>query len=436
MRQLKDNAASLMILLLILAPLVVTAFACGGVSKSTILSAPIPADRPVDNTAKTTSVSQGKIPFQAYDARFPLGVFEDGHMLNGDSAGFQTMIRNLQAHHLDAVMFTNNVIDRDAPLLDVSDELGMPVFMLPAGDLNESWWPDEIPANIEMARTVARPAVRQFGSHPSFKGYIVKDEPRLDQREKVALLTQAYQELDPARPVTPILIGIDRVGPIFATAQPDVMLIDVYPLGHDNAPCDFTLTGFGYSTLDFVNYIRLVTKAKPADTPLWMILQTHSFGDDGAFALRAPTTTEVRLQHWLAIGEGATGIFWFVYSSQQGWIGLADNPDLFAEVATLAQRIDPLREVLLGIRKGPDQFTVSGGGQPYVSTLVSLDGALFYAVVVNRDCVSPHKLSISSETLSGRLKDRESGQVYDLNTPISFRPGDGKLFELIPIESE
>jgi hypothetical protein len=79
---------------------------------------------------------------------------------------------------------------------------------------------------------------------------------------------------------------------------------------------------------------------------------------------------------------------------------------------------------------------VSGGGQPYVSTLVSLDGALFYAVVVNRDCVSPHKLSISSETLSGRLKDRESGQVYDLNTPISFRPGDGKLFELIPIESE
>lgn len=362
------------------------------------------------------------------DLSFPIGIFEDAGITSGDVGNFKALLDDAEAHALDAVMFTNNFSDRDERLLDVSDERGFEVYMLPGGDLNVTWWPDDIPATSDAARDAAQPIVRRFSPHSSFGGYIVKDEPALHERDKVALLTRAFHDLDPERPAMPILIGVDRAGPIFAAAQPDVMLIDVYPVGYENPLCDFTMTGFGYPTLDFVGYVRQVTQNKPATTPLWIILQTHRFMDQ----LRQPLPVEVRAQNWLAIGEGATGIFWFIYSSQQGWTGLADNPALFSEVEALARRVRPLRHWLIGLQKGEDRFAVAGPRNPYVSTLRSADGRKLYAVAVNRDCEQSQSLSISSSRLSGRLRDLESPcRTYALDLPIRFPPGDGKIFELV-----
>ena len=53
-------------------------------------------------------------------------------------------------------------------------------------------------------------------------------------------------------------------------------------------------------------------------------------------------------------------------------------------------------------------------------------------VVVNRDCLQAQALTIQSSRLVGRLKDLETAAIYQLGEPISFPPGDGKLFELIP----
>jgi hypothetical protein len=227
----------------------------------------------------------------------------------------------------------------------------------------------------------------------------------------------------------PILIGVDRVGPIFEAAQPDVLLIDVYPVGYNNPPCDFTMTGFGYPDLDFVGYVRRVTENKPVTTPLWIILQTHNFMDQ----LRQPLPAEVRAENWLAIGEGATGIFWFIYSSQQGWTGLIDNPALYQEVTRLARRVAPLRNRLIGLRKSADTFTVTGQKNPYISTLVreGVTGIRYYAVAVNRDCEKAQPLTIGSSALSGRLWDLEGCRTYPLGEPLPFAPGDGRIFEFV-----
>jgi hypothetical protein len=366
------------------------------------------------------------------NSAFPIGVFEDGNMLAGKTALFEAMLKDLRRHGLDSVMFTNNKVSRDARLLGVSDRLGFNVFMLPAFDLAAGWWPADVPARIETARAVARPIVKQLGSHPSLKGYLVKDEPGRSELSKVALMTQALRELDPARTVTPILVGTDRVGPIFAAAQPGVMLIDVYPIGYENAACDFRMTGFGYQALDFVSYIRLVTRDKPAATPLWVILQTHSF----LTQLREPSIAEVRAQHWMAIGEGAKGIFWFIYGSQQGRTGLADNPPLFGEVAALARRVALLRSTLLPLLKAVDRFTISGEQQPYVSTLTSANHARLFVVAVNRDCERRQMLTIGAPSLKGRLRDLETSRTYALGSAIEFRPGDGKIFEFVPNRSD
>jgi hypothetical protein len=379
-------------------------------------------------TSPAAAGGPGRVaPSRPADAYFPVGVFEDANLVSGDATEFAAMLRDLKSHGLDSVMFTNNFARRDAHLLDISDDLGIKVFMLPAGDLNTDWWPASIPADAETARQAAQPIVDLLRPHPSFQGYIVKDEPGLGDLDKVALMTQAFKELDPARHVAPLLVGIDRVEPIFAAAQPDVMLVDVYPAGRTNKPCDFTMTGFGYQDLDFVSYIRLVTRSRSAGTPLWAILQTHQFED----SLRQPTPAEVRAQYWLAIGEGAKGIFWFIYSSQPGWVGLADNPALYRQVAALAQRTAPLRGALLNLHKVVDKFRIAGARKAYISTLVSASGASVYVVAVNMDCKQAHKLSISSPVFNGQLKDLETDRIYALGASIVFPPGDGKIFVLV-----
>lgn len=363
---------------------------------------------------------------------FPLGMFEDATMVlvdETDEQPFRRMINDLKPRGFDTVILANNWLERDNFLFEISDELGFQVFAMPARELDRQWWPPEVPADEEIARQLAEDVVRSFGRHPSIKGYIVKDEPDISEREKVALMTRALEAADSTRLATPILIGINRVGPIFESAQPGLMLINVYPVGKNNPIGDFTLTGLGYNDIGFVDYIRLVTENKPDDIPLWIILQAHRY-DGGPFSLREPVPAELRAQNWLAIGEGATGIFWFVYSTQQSWIGLADNPPLLEETTDLARRVGKIRHILLDLEKTRDVFEVEAEGNAYISTLTSHDGARQYAVAVNRDCEQPQALTIGTTAQGNRLRDLETGEVYEIGTPITFRPGDGKVFEL------
>jgi hypothetical protein len=370
---------------------------------------------------------------QSHPRWFPIGVFEDGNVVNGDTTRFGAMVRDLKSRKFDTVLFTNNAVDRDEPLLAISDRLGFDVIFAPATELDRSWWPPSVPASLDIAHRVIGPIVDRLKSHSSLKAYSIVDEPGLDLLNKVALATQTFREFDPSRLTMPTLVGTDRVGPIFDAARPDVMLIDVYPVGAKNAIGDFRMTGFGYPNLDFVSYVRAVTHDKPRTTPLWMILQTHQFGNGGPFSLREPTPAEVRAQNWLAIGEGATGIFWFIYSSEQGWIGLKDNPTLYSEVTHLANRVTPLREVLLNTYRTDDRVTVSSKSAAYASTLARDDNSARYIVVVNRNCVESQVLAIDVPGHPGALRDLETSRIYQFDSPISFNPGDGKIFELVAL---
>ena len=244
------------------------------------------------------------------------------------------------------------------------------------------------------------------------------------------------RQLDPDTPLMATLVGLNRVGPIYTAVGFDVMVIDVYPFGLNNPPCDMRMTGFGYKTIDFVAYIRAVSRDRSPDTPLWIILQTHSL-DNNRFSLRQPSPSEVRMQQWLALGEGATGIFWFIYSTQQSWIGLVDNPELFDEVTTQNRRLLRLRELFLKLEKTDYRFTVAGEHDPYISTLTSRDDdgddddQRLFALAVNRDCQHEQQLTINAPDPSGTLRDVETGRLYPSGEAMPFLPGDGRLFELL-----
>ena len=361
---------------------------------------------------------------------FPIGVWDDGNIITTTEL-FEAMIEDLKPRGLDTVLFTNNSVSRHAPLLDVSDRLGFNVIFAPTGELNDRWWPDTVPADADTARRVIEPLVDRIAGHPSLKGYLIADEPLLKLREKVKLAVDTIRARDPQRPAMPVLIGLERGEVIFADSQPGVMLIDVYPVAWGNAHCNFSMAGFGYPELDFVDYVRELASVKPESVPLWIILQTHRWGDGRSGSLREPTVEEVRLQTWLAVGEGAKGLFWFTYSSQQGWRGLTDNPPVYEEVTSLARRIVPLRRTLLDLRRTSDLFQVSGPDNAYVSTLERSDASATYAVVANRNCDRPERFTISAGNRRGALRDLEAGQIFPLGTPIEIAPGDGRIFEFV-----
>lgn len=358
---------------------------------------------------------------------FPLGLFEDANMTHGYDE-MKRWAAELKARGFDSAMLINaNVAERaDDDGLRATDEAGLEVYFNPGDDLNRDWWPDDVAPDPALARRIAQEMVQRLSSHPSLGGYYVADEPFLKDLPKVAPLHKAFQDADFDRPTMSVLIGRGRAELAYQQTRPDVMLLDVYPVGYANAVGDFTLTGFGYSDLDFVSYLRALTKDKPRGVPLWLILQTHSFEDQ----LREPTPAEVRAQNWLAVGEGAKGIFWFIYSSQQGWNGLKDNPALYDEVSRQTRRVAALRGVLKELFKAPDRFEVSGADVPYASSLQHRDGRHF-VVVVNRDCRSARRLAVRSGEIRGRLKDLETGQVYAQGTALEYAPGDGRVFELV-----
>jgi hypothetical protein len=378
--------------------------------------------------APSLGVSVASASPNSINSSFPLGVFEDATLHSGRAGRFDAMLEDLQARGLDSVLLTNSYASRDANLLDVSDRRGMNVFFALA-DLHQPWWASDTPADRDRAEALVRPALERLAGHPSLKGYSIADEPPLDLQEKLTVLTDVFHTLDPERPAMPILIGLDRVQPLFQAAKPRVLLIDVYPFGFKNPVGDLSMTGYGYWFMDFISYVRTVSQNRTPGTPLWMILQTHSFKEE----LRQPIPAEVRLQSWLAVGEGATGLFWFIYSSQQGWTGLQDAPGLMQEVSTFSKQIGPVRASLVRSVKAPDGFEVRGDGSPYVSTLRRGNSRML-AVVANRDVLRGHELRVTFPEAAGTLRNLTDGcRTYDLGQPIPFEPGAGAILELVPV---
>jgi hypothetical protein len=330
----------------------------------------------------------------------PYGVFEDTG-LTDNSTQFQAAIDDLQAHNMNSIMFTNGFAEYHEPMLNVSDaENFFVVSSWLMGDLNRDWWPDSVPATIENARSIIGPLVDQMAGHPSLKGWNIKDDATPNFNEKMRLVGQVIAERDNA-PWSPMMVQGDLGHQVYSAVQPPVFLTYDYPAGRSVAPCSWVPT--------WLSEIR--AQQRPPNVPFWFVLQTHQTGATG---LRYPTVEEIRLQNWIALGEGADGIWWFIYSTQQSWLGLKDSPERYAEVTSLAKRT---RSLPL-LTEAADTHTASNG---YVS-----DMGGDYIVMANTSCSS------ASLTLAPRVKVRnvETGKMYPAGAAIPFKGGDGGLFKI------
>jgi hypothetical protein len=258
---------------------------------------------------------------------FLFGIFDDANVHG--SSSYSTMLNDAGSNMgLNAAMLTNGNTSLADALLAVSDVHvpPIPTYIGPLAELNSN------------PNTPLGPIVQTLSVHPTLKGYYIRDEPSASEANQLKTWTDGFAALDSVRPAFAVLIGTDRVGPIENIVHPALLVIDVYPCAAAHpTELDFNMDGFGYPSLNMTQYIQQVTTQKPVNVPLHIILQTHNTSDAFGAVLRTPTAAEVQGQFWEAIGNGANHIWWFIYTTQQGWTGLDAATTLRAAILDLAQ---------------------------------------------------------------------------------------------------
>ena len=249
------------------------------------------------------------------------------------------------------------------------------------------------------------------------------------------------------------------------TVAPSEFLVDFYPFRLD-VP---TLDQAGYeaglqSALDscVTWYGTAREVAREAGLPLWAVVQAH----DWPRGLRDPTPEEIRVQVHLALAHGATGIFYFMYSSHLNDNQVADIQGLvdgnygitpkWTEVQSLNATLQDLDDTLLRLTSdavfagdAPVSFVqrLSDPVDFHLGTFTHADGSP-YLMVVNRRCrpgdpprwvtifLNPSRLQGLNH--SYLVEDLHSGEMVATSNGLSasfsvyLAPGEGRLFRLEP----
>lgn len=354
--------------------------------------------------------------------RYYFGVFSDSPLSVSDPPAF---FSGIAAIGLDSAIFTNGSTGRADTLATEADKRGTPVFI---GSL------EELAANPAADIPTI---VKALWRHKSLMAHYVIDEPATTDLTNIMTWVNAYRAADPAREAFPVLIGTDRVDPIYSGAGLKLLVIDVYPFGTANASMDTTMSGFGYA-FDMASYIQQVTINRDVLQPLYVILQTHG----GGVGLRLPTPAELNLEFWIATSLGANGVFWFIWDTEDFWAGL-DNavgdpnglrPALLALSGELTADV---RAVLRDTVPAVNEWTATSGA--VVRTLTIPDssrqaGPKRYVVVYNP---TTSTISTGLAPISGpprNLTNLRTGttQAGVATNNYSLAPGHGLLFQTTP----
>ena len=361
------------------------------------------------------------------EEQFAYGMFEDGNLVfNGWS--FEEVLEEIRdaSEMINWVMLTNGGTDRTTGLFDIAEEYDINLFVYPTRDVFHNFFAvDSIDHTVEDAIEAARPVVEDWGDKKMNRGYYTIDEPTWDRMGQTAALNKAFHRLDPDLPAAPVLSNGARTPHMFDGVQPDILVITAYPVRGN--------TTVGSWVPGFAEHIREQARTLPAGYPLWTILQTHGSANPGntGAAARTPEPVEVRAMHWLSLGEGTKGIFWFIFKTQQWWTGIEDNQPVFDEIANLADRMENYAGILPKLTKVEDRFEVEGEGpDPYVSTLTDAKGS-YYVILQNGDCLNEQDLTVTSKRTGNRggLRNLETGEEIRLGESVTLRPGDGAIYQ-------
>ena len=176
---------------------------------------------------------------------------------------------------------------------------------------------------------------------PILAWYLV-DEPDVHKwsRQRVS---QAHQKAKSAFPMhdTALVIGQGETKIPYYDLS-DILMMDWYPVPH------LALTSFG-------DNVRLAKEGQIAanngEHPLWGVVQTFNWKESKQYRPdndrigRFPTENEIRFMSYDGIVNGATGLFYFIFTSN-GKPLPKEQPQWWARVETVSKELSQLRPIL------------------------------------------------------------------------------------------
>ena len=165
-------------------------------------------------------------------------------------------------------------------------------------------------------------------------GYYVQDEPAIDRAaRKPSTNIQLIKAADPSGFNLAVLdLPLDVP---FWKDSVDVFGVDPYPLW---LPVENYIGEVG-------DWTRMAVNAVHASRPVWTIIQFYQADAMSSW----PTEQQLHDMSWMAIAEGATGVFYWSHGSRAlGWVkDPVEHAALYQELINVTKEIKDLEPVLL-----------------------------------------------------------------------------------------
>jgi hypothetical protein len=248
--------------------------------------------------------------------------------------------------------------------------------------------------------------------NPGALGYYNYDEPTVDALPAVFSQWPALSSADPGG----VIFGTSaRVAQFWRWHDmADVMSCDPYPIGSVLNVDDYA---YGARTAPPMVrtsiWTREVVQQSYASRPVWMVLQLFDFQN------QFPAYSQMKMQAYKAIINGATGILWWGYVSQQGleyeWYVAGDQQPYF-DFERISQEVMALEPFLISAAQ---PSLLSSLSNPSIEYLVKVDSN---NIVIFASNFSDTNIGNVTFTLSSSVKlSSTSVQVYseNRNVPLS-----------------
>ncbi len=201
----------------------------------------------------------------------------------------------------------------------------------------------------EMA--LGRWVARTLGVHPGLAGFYTADERPADMVPKVFRQRQALMEGAPGTVTYAVLgNGHQHQAPLWRDAV-DVIGLDPYPISRPRGQNDLALVS---------EWTRIGREAVHGARPVWMVIQYFP----QTRAAGWPTYEELRAMSWLAIVEGAQGLFYWSFGARGlAWVkDPAEREARWRDLFRVTREIKALEPALLA-RDTPLVAREASGGR-------------------------------------------------------------------------
>lgn len=351
------------------------------------------------------------------------GVFE--------SLNYDTLFKDLKNHNINAVILNWIPESRYIDALTAGETYGIKCILhaITLNTLIEEYLPYQA-----LPESLLRQEVEYLKDHysiyDSLLGYYIIDEPDDKFLSNVFMVNTVMNDIDPAHPGFSAIQHRDNLLDVFETIRPSVLLFYYYPLPISSRarPEDFDT---------FIQDIESISqRADSLGLPFWLIVMGYA-----PIRLHGlPTPEEMRCQMYLAIACGVKGIFYFMYQSSGGIIGLTDyelNPtERYEALGRLFAELKTMESLFLKWRRTTPWVT-SSLNYCEVRTFVD-DVGINYIVVVNKDCINPafprltlHRAGITEvRDVRGDFPiafNTDTSQTY---IDLEILPGDARILEV------